>query len=131
MPQALRPSTRKPGGQAMKEIRDDLEKKRRAIEVAILTAKGQTRDTERNEISKDPYGTASITHDDEMVADVVARRRRELANIDRALADLDAGRYGLCEDCGEQIAPKRLKALPFATRCVACQAATEQFKRAA
>ena len=116
----------------MKEIRDDLEKKRRAIEVSIATAKGQTRgDTERNDISKDPFGAASLTHDDEMVADVVARRRRELANIDRALADLEAGRYGLCEDCGDQIAPKRLKALPFATRCVACQAAMEGVRRAA
>src|SRR5262245_59885764 len=76
-------------GRHMKEIKDDLERKRKAIEIAIETAKGQTRgDTERNEISKDPYGTASLTHDDEMVADVVARRRRELANIDRALRDL-------------------------------------------
>jgi RNA polymerase-binding protein DksA len=131
MPQAQREKHAHAGRQAMKEIKDDLERKRRAIEVAIETARGQTRDIERNEISQDPYGTASLTHDDEMVADVVARRRRELVNIDRALADLAAGRYGLCEDCGESIAPKRLKALPFATRCVACQAATEQLRRAA
>jgi DnaK suppressor protein len=116
----------------VKEIKEELEKKRRALELAIKTAMGQTRsDIDRNEMSKDPYGTASLTHDDEMVADVVARRMRELANIHRALADLEAGRYGTCEDCGEQIAPKRLKALPFATRCVECQAATEPYRRAA
>ena len=116
----------------MKTVKEELEKKRRAIEAAIQIAMDQSRGGEdRNEMTKDPYGTASLTHDDEMVADLMARRRRELAHINRALEDLDAGRYGLCEDCGEQIAPKRLKALPFATRCVQCQAATETLRRAA
>ena len=116
----------------MKAIRDELQKKRHAIEAAIHTAMEQSRGGEdRNEMTKDPYGTASMTHDDEMVADLMARRRRELANINRALEDLEAGRYGMCEDCGEAIAPKRLKALPFATRCVECQAATETLRRAA
>ena len=72
-----------------------------------------------------------MTHDDEMLADVLARRKRDMQKIDRAIADIDAGRYGVCEDCSEQIAPKRLKALPFATRCVECQAATEPLRRAA
>ena len=116
----------------MKTVKEELQKKRRAIEAAIQTAMEQSRSgDDRNEMTKDPYGTASLTHDDEMVADLMARRRRELANINRALEDLDAGRYGRCEDCGEPIAPKRLKALPFATRCVDCQAATETLRRAA
>lgn len=115
----------------MKEVREELQRKRRAIEIAIQTAKGQTRGDDEREMTKDPYGSASLTHDGEMVADVLARRKRDMQNIDRALADIDAGRYGTCEDCGEPIAPKRLKALPFATRCVECQAATEPYRRAA
>jgi RNA polymerase-binding transcription factor len=116
----------------MKEIKDELEKKKRSLEIAIKTTKGQTRgETERHEISKDPYGTASLTHDDEMVADVVARRMRELASVNRALEDLEAGRYGKCEDCGEEIAAKRLKAMPFATRCIECQSSLETTRRAA
>jgi DnaK suppressor protein len=125
-------STRSTQEAAMKGIKEELKKKRAAIEAAIHTAMDQSRGgDDRNEMTKDPYGTASMTHDDEMVADLMARRRRELANINRALEDLDAGRYGTCEDCGEAIAPKRLKALPFATRCVECQAATEMLRRAA
>lgn len=116
----------------MKAIREELERKRRALESAIQTTLGQTRgETERMELAKDPYGTASITHDDEMRVDVVVRRRRELQEVNRALDDLEAGRYGTCVDCGEEIAPKRLKALPFATRCIACQSATETERRAA
>lgn len=115
----------------MKEIREELQRKRRALEIAIQTAKGQTRGDDEREMTKDPFGSASMAHDDEMVADVLARRKRDMQRIDRAIADIDAGRYGVCEDCNEQIAPRRLKALPFATRCVECQAATEQYRRAA
>ena len=30
--------------------------------------------------------------------------------------------FGLCEDCGDEIAPARLKAMPYAEHCVGCQA---------
>ena len=35
------------------------------------------------------------------------------------------GAYGVCEDCGGKIGDERLEALPEATRCVTCQAASE------
>ena len=43
-----------------------------------------------------------------------------------ALDRMETGEYGLCESCGGPIQPKRLKALPWATKCVACQEAAEQ-----
>jgi DnaK suppressor protein len=72
-----------------------------------------------------------MTHDDEVafaVADQRARQRREVA---RALEDINAGRYGICRECGQAIAKARLKVMPFATRCVACQARLEGLERAA
>jgi DnaK suppressor protein len=36
------------------------------------------------------------------------------------------GEYGVCEDCGQKISAERLKFLPEATRCVACQARQER-----
>ena len=86
---------------------------------------------DRGEMSKDPYGSASTAHDDELAAINVDRLTRDLRLIDRALADIDAGRYGICVECGESIAARRLKALPFATRCVECQAQSERLQRAA
>lgn len=47
----------------------------------------------------------------------------ELADIERALARMDAGKYGICARCGETIAPKRLDAYPAATRCIGCASA--------
>jgi DnaK suppressor protein len=48
-------------------------------------------------------------------------RNRVRQQYDDALARLDEGRYGLCDDCGRQIGEARLKAVPFAKRCVDCQ----------
>jgi DnaK suppressor protein len=44
-----------------------------------------------------------------------------LQEIDHAIARLHVGRYGLCASCSGPIPTARLKAVPFATRCVPCQ----------
>jgi DnaK suppressor protein len=110
----------------MRSIKRELETKRDALTSAISSSTRSTQDDDhRREVFKDPFGMASITHDDEVVAAVMDTRARQLEEIDRALADIDAGRYGICRECGEPIAKARLKILPFATRCVACQARLE------
>lgn len=43
-----------------------------------------------------------------------------IADIDRALAKLDAGSYGLCDMCGGEIAAARLEALPASSVCIDC-----------
>jgi DnaK suppressor protein len=115
-------------------IKHELERKRRALSDSIreerVRGAAERHDLLR-EMSKDPYGSASLIHDDEVVADMAARRMRDLEAVNRALEDMAAGRYGICQECGEPIAKARLKALPFATRCVACQAASETLQRAA
>ncbi|MGH7639871.1 MAG: TraR/DksA family transcriptional regulator [Candidatus Dormibacteria bacterium] len=40
-----------------------------------------------------------------------------------ALGRLERGEYGLCRSCGKEIAIERLRALPYATRCVPCKEA--------
>src|SRR5439155_24499871 len=44
-----------------------------------------------------------------------------LADVDRALAKLDEGSYGICDRCGQPITPERLEAMPSATLCVTCR----------
>ena len=50
-----------------------------------------------------------------------AQARAAVDEIDRALAKIDAGTYGICERCGQPIPKARLKALPYAALCVACK----------
>ncbi|HUG60637.1 MAG TPA: TraR/DksA C4-type zinc finger protein [Methylomirabilota bacterium] len=55
------------------------------------------------------------------MAQAAARNRKtELARIAAALARIDAGTYGECLACGEEIAEARLDADPAATLCIAC-----------
>jgi len=51
---------------------------------------------------------------------------QELARIEHALQRIREGTYGICEECGQQIPAARLKALPFTTLCVQCQAQYEE-----
>ena len=44
----------------------------------------------------------------------------EITSIRAALARIDDGSYGSCAECGEEIALKRLEAIPTATQCIAC-----------
>lgn len=52
-------------------------------------------------------------------------KNRMRNQIDDALHRLQEGTYGTCEDCGRGISPERLKAMPFARRCVECQRKAE------
>ncbi len=81
---------------------------------------------------RDP-ATAGVADEDAQalseMMQVLASKRNEgraalLRQVDRALAKLaDApDEFGLCEACEEEIAPKRLALVPYATLCVACQA---------
>ena len=49
--------------------------------------------------------------------------------VERALDRLNAGQYGVCEDCDEAIDTERLKFRPEATRCVGCQARWDRLNR--
>ncbi len=44
----------------------------------------------------------------------------QIALVDRAMARLDDGEYGICQVCGEPIPEARLEVIPWAETCVAC-----------
>ncbi len=60
-----------------------------------------------------------------------AERELAVRNLDRefgllrdvrlALERIRAGHFGVCQDCEGEISPKRLKAVPWAARCIQCQ----------
>jgi DnaK suppressor protein len=53
-------------------------------------------------------------------------RRQELTAMNDALGRLEAGTYGICENCGEEIAEERLQVAPCAACCVKCQEQRER-----
>jgi DnaK suppressor protein len=60
---------------------------------------------------------------------LVQMKSETLNKITDALARLEQGDYGNCYDCGEEIAEKRLRALPFAVRCKDCEEHRENAER--
>jgi RNA polymerase-binding transcription factor DksA len=54
---------------------------------------------------------------------LVGSLRDTLSDIDDALAKIDAGTYGVCEQCSEAIGDARLEAMPAARLCIACASA--------
>jgi RNA polymerase-binding transcription factor len=62
---------------------------------------------------------------------LVQMKSETLNKINDALVRLEQGTYGNCFDCGEEIAEKRLRALPFAVRCKDCEEARENAEQRA
>ncbi len=56
---------------------------------------------------------------------LIQMKSETLNKINDALVRLEHGNYGYCFDCAEEIAEKRLRALPFAVRCKDCEEARE------
>jgi RNA polymerase-binding protein DksA len=70
--------------------------------------------------------TATETVDREIDYTLEEHDGRLLKAIDEALARIDAGKYGVCVNCGAQIAPERLEAMPWATLCIDCKRREER-----
>jgi DnaK suppressor protein len=96
-----------------------LEERRREIQEKLRSLR-ETRPSDADQV-KD----AEEQSVDDLVREVdfalMQMKSETLAKIDEAMRCLEHGSYGACAECGTEIAEARLKALPFATRCRACQ----------
>jgi DnaK suppressor protein len=64
---------------------------------------------------------------EEIASQLAELEARELSQIERALARIKQGTYGLCEFCQAKIPVARLNALPYSTTCVDCQREMENY----
>lgn len=87
--------------------------------VGRAEAAAQMRDTQ-----SDDWAQADAERDLAFALD--ERESAELLAIDAALQRIADGSYGLCQDCGVDVATARLHANPTALRCVDCQSQLER-----
>ncbi|MBN1114176.1 MAG: TraR/DksA family transcriptional regulator [Oligoflexia bacterium] len=68
------------------------------------------------------------THDTDVSNEMTVKniKMEKYREVMEALAKLDAGEYGLCEECGVEITQKRLEAYPTSRLCVSCQEELER-----
>jgi DnaK suppressor protein len=57
------------------------------------------------------------------------REKSFLDKINKALAKIDEGNFGVCEECGEEISLKRLEARPETTLCIRCKEDQERVEK--
>jgi len=93
--------------------------------LADLTAEDQLGETGQTKVELDQQAIGRLSRQDAlqnqaMAKATQARRQVERTRLTVALARMDEGEYGYCEDCGDEIAPGRLELDPAATRCVDC-----------
>src|SRR6202035_5577931 len=78
----------------------------------------------RNFKSNDTGDSADAAFDsgsEEVSSQLAELEARELSQIERAVARLKQGNFGVCEGCQKKIPVSRLNALPFSTTCIECK----------
>lgn len=76
-------------------------------------------DTANVDDEHDPEG-ATLAFERAQVVSLLEEAREQLGALDDAAARVDAGTYGVCDRCSDEIAAERLAALPAARACVVC-----------
>ena len=79
----------------------------------------------------DPTDRASMESNRNSMLRIRDRERKLIFKIQEALQRLENGEYGICEECGEDIAIDRLKARPVTTLCIDCKSIQEVAERKA
>jgi DnaK suppressor protein len=73
------------------------------------------------EVNPDPFDLVDKRLHQEIVLNRLGYMERRLRQVRATLKRLEGRVYGICEKCDKAINPERLKAIPYATRCVNCQ----------
>ena len=108
----------------LQKIRDMLALKKRAISNHLQSELVELERPEKRHRA-DLEEIASDTHDTDSLCQIMDIEATQIDQIDMALAKIDDGTYGVCEDCGGDIPLARLQALPFATQCIECKRKSE------
>jgi DnaK suppressor protein len=111
--------------QRYEELRTILEDRRREIQSEVQSRMKDVRaDTGQTGVVDD-VETSESDIQDEIEFALIQMKAETLHRINEALERLEEGSYGRCFECGEEIEPRRLRALPFAVRCKDCEEARE------
>jgi RNA polymerase-binding transcription factor len=109
------------------ELRHMLSDRRREMQDDVHgRIRGGRRRTDRPNDVGDELEHSDADNQGDIDFTLLQMRAETLTRIDEALLRLDAGEYGSCVECAGEISGRRLRALPFAVRCQACEQRREQ-----
>jgi DnaK suppressor protein len=116
-----------PSGSRYEELKRMLEGRQREL---VAEVQGKIRGVRADGAEKphevmDQGETSEVDIQEDIELALIQMKAETLNKINEALARLEDGRYGMCFECGDEIAEARLRALPFAVRCKDCEEARE------
>ena len=82
--------------------------------------------TDHSDNYPDPTDRAAAESDRSFELRIRDRERKLLKKIKEASERIDNGTYGVCDECGDEIASERLEARPVTTYCIDCKTRQEQ-----
>ena len=100
----------------LKNFKDTLMARQTELEGLI-----RNREAAAIETSADALDQIQHMVERELALETLGRESAFLRETRAALGRMDTGVFGICFDCEEEISPKRLAAVPWAARCIACQ----------
>jgi DnaK suppressor protein len=105
-------------------LRHMLSMRRREMQNDVQGRIRDGRNDRANEV-RDELEHSDADSQGEIELALLQMRAATLTRIDEALVRIDAGEYGYCLECAREISEQRLRALPFAVRCRACEETRE------
>ncbi|HZS12379.1 MAG TPA: TraR/DksA family transcriptional regulator [Nitrospirales bacterium] len=112
-----------PASVKYEDILDDLQRQRAEL---LRDASRSLTDGMEVEAHPDLNDQATAEIDQHCAMALKEHGRARLMQIDEALDRMASGRYGICEECEEEIPYRRLKARPMSTLCVPCKTRQEE-----
>jgi DnaK suppressor protein len=92
---------------------------------AELTAGRRSREALTIETSADELDRIQLAQERDYAMKALDRESARWREIRDALERMDSGYFGICLNCDEEIARKRLTAVPWAALCIICQEAAD------
>ncbi len=107
--------------------RAEATRRKASLQSKLSELQGASRNAEELQVEylADPLDQVRSNTDREMAVQRLNLQTRLIHDVESAIAKIDEGLYGLCEQCEEPIARKRLDIMPWARQCVACQSKSE------
>ncbi len=106
----------------LEEIKENLVAEREVISRKLNGSDLSIDDSE----TPDPVDLAVSNYSKNVQLSLSENESRQLDLVNEAIERLDDDEYGICQNCEEEINPKRLAAVPWARYCLDCQELVEQ-----
>ncbi|NKB57641.1 MAG: TraR/DksA family transcriptional regulator [Alphaproteobacteria bacterium] len=108
------------GGIDIKGAKKRLAERKRDLEEIAVSSRESRKPVELDQSRVGRLSRMDALQDQAMALETERRREIELRRIDAALNRVEAGDYGYCLTCGEEIEPKRLEFDPATPVCIDC-----------